>query len=71
MTSGVNEGGEVPYQAYPPDLFSSNTTVDNSCTPEVGWVTHHVGRERRLLCLLCTANQQQLYFGRSKDGPDV
>jgi hypothetical protein len=36
MTSGVNGGGEAPFQAFLPVLVS-NTTVDNSYASEVGW----------------------------------
>ncbi len=37
MTSSVNRGGKAPFQVFPPVLFSGNTTVDSSYTPEVGW----------------------------------
>jgi hypothetical protein len=71
-TSSVNGGGEAPFQAFLPVLFSSNNTVDNHYTLEVGqddvtplgakkWGPPcHVGRERMILCLLRTVDQQQV-----------
>jgi hypothetical protein len=69
--SSVNGGGEAPFQALLPVPFSSNNTVDNHYTLEVGQgdVTPpepemgapcHIGRERMILCLLGTVDQQQL-----------